>query len=90
MKIRTDREEARLDICYVGSYLSGTFRSSDEVSEASFFLFESLPLLPKDQYIFIEHALRVKVKNSLLHPDGLLEGHRPINLLQRFQRYLSH
>lgn len=79
LKIRTDRDEARLDICYIGTHLGGEFRPSSEVSEAAFFPFESLPLLPKDQLVFIEHALRVKVKNSLSHESTL----------QRFQHYFS-
>ncbi len=80
IKIRTDRDEARLDICYMGIYAGGEFHQSNEVSEAGFFSFESLPLLPKDQLVFIEHALRLKVKTSLAHESPL----------QKFQRYFSH
>jgi len=57
LKIRTDRESARLDITYVGKFIGGEFAPSKEVSDASFFTFDKLPLLPKDQLIFIEKAL---------------------------------
>lgn len=56
MKIRTDRETARLDICFVGVYIAGEFKKSDEVFEASFFAFENLPLLPKTQLFLLEEA----------------------------------
>lgn len=42
-KIRTDRDNARLDIVYTGTFLGGTFRPSDEVTEAGFFSFDKLP-----------------------------------------------
>ncbi len=56
LKIRTDRDTARLDICYIGTYLGGEFKGSDEVSEFGFFAFEKLPLLPKNQILLIEKA----------------------------------
>jgi len=58
LKIRTDRESARLDITYKGAFLGGVFMSSKEVSEAKLFEFDKLPILPPDQIIFIEKALR--------------------------------
>src|SRR5262245_10111755 len=42
LKIRTDRETARLEVVYIGTFLGGEFKKSDEVSEASFFTFENL------------------------------------------------
>lgn len=60
LKIRTDRDFSRLDITFVGTYLRGDFRPSKEVSEAKFFSFESLPLLSKDQLLFIERARQMK------------------------------
>ncbi|KKQ98273.1 MAG: NUDIX hydrolase [Candidatus Woesebacteria bacterium GW2011_GWC1_43_10b] len=62
LKIRTDRDSARLDITYVGTFIGGEFTPSKEVSKAAFFAFDSLPLLPKDQLIFIEKALEEKKK----------------------------
>jgi len=53
LKIRTDRESARLDICFVGKLMGGEFRKSSEVSEAKFFSFNDLPLLMSRQQLFI-------------------------------------
>lgn len=58
LKIRTDRETSRLDICFVGSYIGGMFKESAEVSEADFFAFENLPDIARSQLLFIEEALR--------------------------------
>ena len=58
LKIRTDRQSARLDIVYVGKYIGGEFVPSKEVKKAGLFTFERLPRLPKDQLIFIEKALK--------------------------------
>ena len=57
LKIRTDRDSPRLDIVYTGKYIGGVFTPSNEVKEIGFFTFENLPLLPKDQLIFIDKAL---------------------------------
>ncbi len=62
LKIRTDREAARLDIIYSGTFIGGDFTPSKEVSKAGFFPFETLPHLPKDQLIFIEKALSERRK----------------------------
>lgn len=57
LKIRTDREQARVDICFVGKLMGGEFRKSSEVSEAKFFSFNDLPLLPKQRLFLIEQTL---------------------------------
>lgn len=59
-KIRTDRDSARLDIVYIGSYIGGEFRPSGEVTEARFYSFDELPLIRKDQLILIEKILRMR------------------------------
>lgn len=53
LKIRTDRESARIDIGFVGKLMGGEFRKSSEVSEAKFFSFNDLPLLMSKQQLFI-------------------------------------
>lgn len=58
LKVRTDRESARLDISLVGVYIGGKFIQSSEVSEAKFFSFENLPLIAKNQLFLIELALQ--------------------------------
>jgi 8-oxo-dGTP diphosphatase len=59
-KIRTDRDTARLDIVYIGRFLSGAFRSSAEVKEAKFFSFDSLPDIRRDQLLLIQKAIEYK------------------------------
>lgn len=58
LKIRTDRHSARLDIVYSGKYIGGVFTPSSEIKAIGFFPFEKLPILPKDQLVFIEKALK--------------------------------
>lgn len=57
LKTRTDRETARLDICYVGKFIGGEFTPSHEVSEHGFFSFENLPLISTNQLYLIELAI---------------------------------
>jgi hypothetical protein len=40
-----------------GHFVGGEFRPSDEVSEAGFFAFENLPLLPQKQLVLIQKVL---------------------------------
>lgn len=58
LRIRTDREMARLDISFVGSYIGGEFKPSHEVSEAHFFTFENLPNLSQNQLLLIKEVLQ--------------------------------
>ncbi len=57
LKIRTDRETARLDISLLGHYVGGKFRPSDEVSAAKFCSFKNLPLLRQSQLVLIQQVL---------------------------------
>ncbi len=61
LKIRTDRESARLDVTVVGLYIGGEFKPSHEVSEFGFFAFENLPLISKNHLLLIEYALHHKL-----------------------------
>lgn len=56
MKVRTDRETARLDISYIGTYIGGVFMPSPEVIEARFCSLEDLPPIRRDQLFLIERA----------------------------------
>lgn len=60
LKIRTDRESARLDIAYMGVFIGGVYTPSAEVSEAKLFKFESLPIIPTNHLMFIDKALNLK------------------------------
>jgi len=57
MKVRTDRETARLDISYIGTYIGGTFTPSAEVVEARFCSLDDLPPIRRDQLFQIERAI---------------------------------
>ena len=58
LKTRTDRESARLDMCYKGVLIGGDFAPTHEVSEYGFFAQDKLPLLRKNQIFLIDEALR--------------------------------
>ncbi|MDP2629921.1 MAG: NUDIX hydrolase [Candidatus Uhrbacteria bacterium] len=57
MKVRTDRDTARLDISYIGTYIGGEFTPSKEVIEAKFCSMENLPPIRRNQLFLIENAL---------------------------------
>lgn len=57
LKIRTDRQSARVDICFLGKLMGGEFRKSSEVSEAKFFTFDDLPEISKQRLFLIEQTL---------------------------------
>ncbi len=58
LKTRTDRDEARLDMCYTGVLIGGEFTPTHEVSEYGFFAQDKLPLLRKNQVFLIDEALK--------------------------------
>ena len=57
LTIRTDRETARLDLCYTGILIGGDFIPTHEVSEYGFFNLHNLPLLRKTQLFLINEVL---------------------------------
>jgi len=63
LKTRTDRDSARLDMCYTGILIGGDFVPSHEVSEYGFFAQDKLPLLRKTPVFFIDEALKQR-KNT--------------------------
>lgn len=58
VKTRTDRNFARLDLCYSGLLIDGDFVPTHEVSEYGFFSLENLPLLRSNQLFLIELATK--------------------------------
>lgn len=60
LKTRTDRDTARLDLVYIGTYIGGEFNQSFEVSDAKFYHFENLPLIPKDSLLLIHKAIMLR------------------------------
>ncbi len=58
METRTDRQTARIDLCYIGKFIGGEFTPSAEVREYGLFSFENLPLISKNQLYLIQEALK--------------------------------
>jgi ADP-ribose pyrophosphatase YjhB (NUDIX family) len=58
LKTRTDRDTARLDMCYIGVLIGGDFKPTHEVSEYGFFTQDKLPLLRKNQVFLIDEAMK--------------------------------
>ena len=58
LRTRTDRTDARIDLCYIGVLIGGDFKPTAEVSEYGFFAQDSFPLLRKNQVFLIDQALR--------------------------------
>ena len=64
-KIRTDRETARLDIVYVGTYIGGDFRPSAEIIDAKFYPFNALPKMRKNDLLLIERAIEARSETEI-------------------------
>ncbi|OGG20107.1 hypothetical protein A3D03_01095 [Candidatus Gottesmanbacteria bacterium RIFCSPHIGHO2_02_FULL_40_13] len=60
LKVRTDRESARLDMCYIGVLIGGEFTPSQEVTSYGFFSDDTMPLLRSNQVFLIDEALQQK------------------------------
>lgn len=60
LKTRTDRDDSRLDMCFVGVFIGGEFKPSNEVSEYGFFSQDQMPLLRSNQVFLIDETLRQK------------------------------
>lgn len=58
LKTRTDRESARLDLCYTGVFIGGDFTPTPEVSTYGFFSQDTLPLLRSNQVFLIDEVLK--------------------------------
>jgi len=58
METRTDREAARIDLCYTGKFIGGSFTPSSEVREYGLFSFENLPLIRENQLLLLQEALK--------------------------------
>lgn len=58
LRTRTDRDVARIDLCYIGILIGGEFKPTHEVSEYGFFTQDKLPLLRKNQVFLLDEALR--------------------------------
>lgn len=61
----TYRRAARLDITYMGAFIGGVFTPSKEVNRAKLFEFDKLPILPGDQLLFVDKALKLKKNKEI-------------------------
>lgn len=64
LKTRTDRDSARLDLCYTGVFIGGEFTPSHEVSEYGFFPEDSMPLLRSNQVLLINEARKQRMQSA--------------------------
>jgi len=60
LKLRTDKKSPRVDITYIGTYMGGNFKPSNEVNAARFFSFDALPEISHDQLYFIDKAIKAR------------------------------
>lgn len=65
LRIRTDRDASRLDICLVGLYIGGEFKPSTEVLEYGFYSFENLPHISRAQLLAIQEALSLRENKAI-------------------------
>lgn len=56
LRIRTDRETGRLDMCYMGTFIGGDFKKNNEVIDYQLCDFNQLPVLIPAQVLFIKEA----------------------------------
>lgn len=68
LKTRTDRDGSRLDMCFVGVFIGGEFKPSNEISEYGFFSKDQMPLLRSNQVFLIDEALRQRKIAKTLNP----------------------
>lgn len=80
MLIRTDRDSARLDICFTGVFIGGEFKKSHEVTQAGFYAYEEMPLLRRDQILLINRALQLR-KPFPVQPAVKTAGGHKLNSL---------
>lgn len=66
VKIKTDRETARLDISFIGRHVGGELKLSHEILGAGFFAFENLPLLSQNQLVLIREVLGRRKKGHIM------------------------
>lgn len=72
MKVRTDRQTARLDISYIGTYIGGAFVASKEVDAFKFCSLQNLPPIRRDQLFLIERA--IEQRKQFFQKSGILKA----------------
>ncbi len=65
VRVRTDRDTARLDFSLVGTFVGGEFKASEEITDGGFFPLNALPLLGQKQLLLINAVLKKQKKGEL-------------------------
>lgn len=92
LDIKTDRETARLEVSYIGTYLGGEFNKSAEVDDYGFYNQDKLPLILKNQYLLIREALEKRKsyhQEKLVRPISQVVNKKSLNLLDLIKNYYS-
>lgn len=91
LEIRFNEASSKLDICYLGTFIGGEFRKSDEVSDFGLFALNDLPLIPKNQTILIAQALKYKQsrRKSFVYATQANRQTHHRNIISRLQNYLT-
>jgi 8-oxo-dGTP diphosphatase len=76
--LKTDRDTARLEMCFVGKFIGGEFKKSAEVTDYGFFAIDALPLIPKKQLLLIQEAHSSRVANRKTNKLNLLDQWKAI------------
>lgn len=85
LKTRTDRDSARLDMCYVGKFIGGHFSPSAEVTEHGFFSFENLPLISTSQLYLIEQAKNLRKTPVVENTEVSVRLEKPTTFISRLK-----
>lgn len=92
LEIKTDRDTARLEVSYTGTYLGGDFKRSDEVEDYGFYKIDKLPVIPKNQFLLITQALNKRNSDNkviLNRPVTRELSKRSLNFLDIVKNYYS-
>lgn len=90
LRTRTDRDSARLDMCYVGRFIGGHFSPSTEVTEYGFFSFENLPLISTNQLYMIEGAIKERKTPGIKNAEVAVKTEKPTNFVSRLKFLSGH
>jgi ADP-ribose pyrophosphatase YjhB (NUDIX family) len=87
INIQLDKNYSYVDVCYVGTFIGGEFRSSNEVSDYGLFSESELPLLPKNQHLLITHTKEKRIMNRKSFAISLEKQYtRPKSFLESFRK----
>lgn len=90
LDIKTDRDFARLEVSYIGTFLGGDFQASNEVEDYGFFSLQNLPIISKKQLLLIKSALEKRKQQSLVKlPPSYISPNNNLNLFEIIKNHFS-